>query len=120
MIFLPFGRITLSWVNLGLIVDITHRFEILHPLRILNLLLQFSQHGFGGANAFSYDNQGAINITPAQIKKLDRIMPNKRQGVPSGVARTRGIGANAKKAASFLRVRYKIADPVGLIQKITE
>jgi len=48
-------------VNLGLIIGITHRFEILHPLLILNPLLQLSQYGIGGSDAFA-------TITLAQLR----------------------------------------------------
>ena len=82
-------------MNAGCTISIMHHVEIPYPLVILISLLEFSQHGSGGSGRFSTITTAQIEITTAQIEKLDCVMPNKRCGVPPGVGRTHGIGANA-------------------------
>ena len=87
-------------MNAGCTINIMHHVGFPHPFVILISLLEFLQHGSGGSGRVCHDNHGAIKITTAQIEKLDRVTPNKRYRLPSGVGRTHGIGANAKKAPS--------------------
>jgi hypothetical protein len=82
-----------------------HHVEFPHPLVILISLSEILQHGSGGSGRVCHDNHGAIKITTAQMEKLDRVTPNERYRLPSGVGGTHGIGAHAKKSAFFRCVR---------------